>query len=373
MDASLREPLEACFKIVKFLYLCPVEAETSRKKIVCRRLILVLTLGMACISEATACVKSKTLIEWADHFSVLVPALMVLMKLTSFMVYYDKFELINQELNELFQISYDERFKERLHISKQADFIMKMFKAFVINAFLTTVVYTSVIVFVGKLPYNISGLNTDNNDIAFYVAAVHLVISSVYGNLMYTSLNLLPVIFVSYATGVLNELADRIKLIGRSEEIDQNQEVVKCIQVHERVKNFVQMVEEQYGLIWFCQSIASQVIISLFIFNTSSSHEVSDLIRALVLSLLMVYEIFMPCYFGSQLIEASTKLTDEVYCSNWLNVDLKTKKILVTFMENLKDPIKIGYHELFDADMISFREIIDSAYELYAVLKSISE
>lgn len=367
MAFSFENPLDVCFKIVEILGACHVKDSASPRKVYIGRLIFAMTLGMACLAEGVACISIS---EALNHF----PAFMIigLLLVRSIHIYYnvDDIKSIKKALDALIEVSSDERFKARLHIEKRIEFIVKVLKLFVYITFLATSILACIVIFEGKIPYNFTIMDTDNSTIAFIVASLHMVATSSIGNMVLIGLNLMPVVLISYAIGILDELADRIKLIGKSDDFGQT-ELVKCIQIHENIIRFVSMIEKQFGMIFFFQSQTSLLVIGFFIFNLSASVDFLELSKAFVLSMMTIYEIFIPCFFGSQLHEASSKLIDEVYCSNWLALDTKTKKILVTFMENLKYPMEITYHGLFYVNLISFREIIDSAYSLFAVLQQI--
>lgn len=295
----------------------------------------------------------------------------VVLRLIHYKINYNDFQVTRNNLDDLIRMSHDERLETRHHITRRINFASKIFKSYGINACTFVVVLTTIAIFMGKLPYVWPHSSVENSSLAVHViASIHMVVAVSSFMTFFVIENLMPVILLSYVLGVLDELADKIKMIGKSEEIG-HAELVKCVQVHENTKNYVGLIEELFGVVFFCQSLGSYIVIGFFIFNYSESVEFLDLLKSAVLVMLAIYEIFLPCFFGSQLNGASSNLTDEVYCSNWLNLDFKTKKILVTFMENLKNPMEITYHGLFDANLESFQEIVDSAYSLCAILQQL--
>lgn len=82
----------------------------------------------------------------------------------------------------------------------------------------------------------------------------------------------------------------------------------------------------------------------------------------------MVFEIFMPCYFGNELIDVSKKLNTKMYQSNWTIQSKKFKTAMKIFMENAKNPLKVSVFGVFDLNLETFLRIINSAYSLYVVL-----
>lgn len=52
----------------------------------------------------------------------------------------------------------------------------------------------------------------------------------------------------------------------------------------------------------------------------------------------ILVQIFLPCYFGSDLGLSAGELANANYHANWLRQDAKFKKNMIFFMEYLKKP-----------------------------------
>jgi odorant receptor len=86
----------------------------------------------------------------------------------------------------------------------------------------------------------------------------------------------------------------------------------------------------------------------------------------------MMFEIFLPCYFGNELSHASSKLSTAVFHSNWIEEELSYKKSLIVLMENLKKDMKITAFGIIDVNLETFKNAVQSAYSLHAVLKNLN-
>jgi hypothetical protein len=86
----------------------------------------------------------------------------------------------------------------------------------------------------------------------------------------------------------------------------------------------------------------------------------------------MVLEIFLPCYFGSELSAASSKLSTALFGSKWIESDEKLKSTMKIFMENVKKEIKVSAFGVFHVNLLTFTTIINSAYSYYNILKRIN-
>jgi odorant receptor len=87
----------------------------------------------------------------------------------------------------------------------------------------------------------------------------------------------------------------------------------------------------------------------------------------------MILEIFLPCYFGSELKFASSKLSDGLFSSDWIKGDKELKTAVTIMMENTKKELKMTAFGYFGVDLGTFTTIINSAFSYYAVLKQINK
>jgi odorant receptor len=86
----------------------------------------------------------------------------------------------------------------------------------------------------------------------------------------------------------------------------------------------------------------------------------------------MTLQIFLPCYFGSELSFASGKLSTALFGSEWIECDKEIKSMMKIFMENAKKEIKISAFNVFHVNLATFTTIGNSAYSYYTVLKRLN-
>lgn len=86
----------------------------------------------------------------------------------------------------------------------------------------------------------------------------------------------------------------------------------------------------------------------------------------------MTLQILMPCYFGSEMMLASEKMSMSLFHSDWTRESMEFKIAMKIFMENTKRPMKLSAFGVFELTMENFLKIINSAYSLFAVLKNVN-
>lgn len=84
-----------------------------------------------------------------------------------------------------------------------------------------------------------------------------------------------------------------------------------------------------------------------------------------------IVEIFLPCYYGNNISQASSELSSSLFHSDWIKSSKNHRAALKMFLENSKKPIKITSIDLFDVNFKTLASIINSAYSLYAVFEKV--
>jgi hypothetical protein len=117
-----------------------------------------------------------------------------------------------------------------------------------------------------------------------------------------------------------------------------------------------------------------QLKLLLITFQISPLTETPHFIRTLFYTFSKFFQIFVPCYYGNEVMLASQKPSSALFYSNWIKSNQKYKKSMKIFLENLKNPIKvIAVDGLVNIDFGTFRKICNSAYSLYALFKKINQ
>ena len=71
----------------------------------------------------------------------------------------------------------------------------------------------------------------------------------------------------------------------------------------------------------------------------------------------MLLQIYLQCYFGSLAALESEKMLHSLFCANWLDVDMKNRKLLLMFMIRLKEASRIKTMKVFFVDRATFMSV----------------
>jgi hypothetical protein len=91
-------------------------------------------------------------------------------------------------------------------------------------------------------------------------------------------------------------------------------------------------------------------------------------IRQTWIAITELFFLFIPNYFSHRVLTKSHDILDACYESIWYEQNKKFKKMLLVFMERLKEPIKFEIVEVFDLNLEKFLETCSAIYSLYNVL-----
>ncbi|XP_030757557.1 odorant receptor 22b-like [Sitophilus oryzae] len=151
-------------------------------------------------------------------------------------------------------------------------------------------------------------------------------------------------------------------------------DICLCVDRYNLVKEFVNDIEDTFSIPLFWQFGASVFVICLgylqFFFVELWSFNFFTIVSFVVT---MSWEVFLYCYFGSILYNESASLITDIYVTDWLNLDIKCQKALVTIMENGKRPLIIRAGKIIDISLDTFATILKRAYSVMAVVNKFIE
>lgn len=169
----------------------------------------------------------------------------------------------------------------------------KLFRVYYATALLSVAASVSQPFFTGKLavkmwfPYN-----AERDVVSLYPTAVFQMFSSFHNCSLCIALDMIPIFFMSYVVGFIEILRNNLEQIGASESINcsvlnQAQELktlVKCVDVHIKIKRIVVEIEELFSGVLMAQGIMSVIILCTTSFSMT--------VVSIFLDSLILHEIY---------------------------------------------------------------------------------
>lgn len=177
-------------------------------------------------------------------------------------------------LAKLLEFSADDRWKNRDQLKQEINFALKIYKMMAISACITCGTAVFVPVLTHKLPYKIYvPFNILETEIGFWFFALLLIVTSFPLSLIGVTLDMLAPFFIAFAVGLVKELTLRLNEIenGNSKNDDKfKTELVKCIEIHKKIKSFTVEIENNFSKVFFIQGCLSSIILCASAFTLST-------------------------------------------------------------------------------------------------------
>ncbi|CAG4984530.1 unnamed protein product [Colias eurytheme] len=152
-------------------------------------------------------------------------------------------------------------------------------------------------------------------------------------------------------------------------ENENNKLLNECIQQHQAVVKFIEMVENTYHANIFFQlsgTVGIICIIGLRITITEpSSVQFYSMLNYMVT---MLSQLFLYCWCGNELTTKSQELREYLYLCPWYDQNAKFRRSLIIVMERMKRPIIFRAGHYIPLSRPTFVSILRSSYSYFAVL-----
>ncbi|CAK1579415.1 unnamed protein product [Parnassius mnemosyne] len=292
-------------------------------------------------------------------------------------------ELLEIMKGQLFNQPEDEHKKLLLQTARKAKMLLYLFNCTALITCFLWVLYPLVLFLQGKhvefaiwLPFDV------NESPQFFIALLYVWIQTSWLAFNNTTMDVLIAFFLGQCTTQLNILRydlenfvqmckNKSKVSGESYKIVLHTKFKKILFHHNEIITFYEKVEDIYGGAIFCQFLFSGWILCTTAYRLVGIEMLSIEFLSMVLYLsCMLVELFLFCFYGSEVTHASEKLMESAYFMNWLETPIQHRKNLILFMERLKKPILPKAAIIVPLSNTTFISIVRSSYTFYAFLKN---
>ncbi|XP_054744409.1 odorant receptor 94b-like [Anastrepha obliqua] len=138
-----------------------------------------------------------------------------------------------------------------------------------------------------------------------------------------------------------------------------------------RTKQLTQKCEQFVSFPFFIQMFCSAFVLCFSAYRLQKlriSENPSPFVAFIQVLLIMGLQIFIPCFYGSELMKYSSELNNAMYSSAWFQCSPGMRKYLVIYMEMLQRPVRVRAANLFDINLDVFKKTMGNTYSLLALL-----
>ncbi|XP_041989062.1 odorant receptor 94a-like [Aricia agestis] len=224
-----------------------------------------------------------------------------------------------------------------------------------------------------------------NRDPHFYFTAIYVWVTESWQAFGNTTMDIFIAVLLAQCKIQIQILRFELtNLVKRSKDLAQEsdepfEEALKqrfemLVLHHWKILDFVNVVQEIYGGAIFYQFLVGGWIICTSVYKMADLNPASvEFVSMTTYMFCILTEIFVYCYYGSELTNESDMLTNAVYFMDWLEISPLDRKKIIILMERVKRPIVPIAGNLIPLSNVTFVKVVKSSYSFFALLKATNE
>jgi hypothetical protein len=181
---------------------------------------------------------------------------------------------------------------------------------------------------------------------------------------------LLPSIFMAYTLGFLEQLCAKLE---NRKTGDNKKTLIDCIKFHLQICELNEKVQKLFSFTLLLRRLLTSVILCTTIFLLITFAEGQMIFKYVTYSFNMLIAVAIPSFYGSQITEMSSKITNCLFHSDWMYEGTEYRKIMKIAMEVSKRPLRIQVAGVVDVNLQTFLGACKSTYSLYTICKRLNE
>ncbi|KAL7016824.1 hypothetical protein ACKWTF_010150 [Chironomus riparius] len=226
--------------------------------------------------------------------------------------------------------------------------------------------------------------NFEENYFYFVITEIYANISAQFASTSAVAMDFLAVFFFSIGAGLLEELAARIEFIETEirEEVTVKihegttiDELNKCILIHTKIKKFLISAQNLVSPIIFIQVVISTAVICTTCYTISMfspADGASVFFRQITYMIPMGLQIFIPCYYGNEIMIAAEKFSMNIFHTKWYQGCKKFRTAFKTLLIHASQPLIMISGILFQVTLENFVTVSRLSYKFYAVMQNMN-
>nr|QGW50380.1 odorant receptor 53 [Chouioia cunea] len=226
-------------------------------------------------------------------------------------------------------------------------------------------------------PYNV------DNVVSFLLTYLHQMISGVTLSCMHLSTDTLFVSLLMQMCCQINILKHRLPKVDESgTDNDRMNEqmsnarflIEQRVREHESIYRFGCDLQDTFRPLLAGQMVifVPNLIINIYFLSTNSNRQNLKYFTTLFYASVSLMQIYMFCWYGNEVTLGSIDLGNALYESNWINLNHRTKKLLLTIITRTSKSILISAAVIVPLNIDSFIKIMKTSYSAFNFLQHVS-
>uniref|UniRef100_W8C7P2 Odorant receptor n=2 Tax=Ceratitis capitata TaxID=7213 RepID=W8C7P2_CERCA len=189
-------------------------------------------------------------------------------------------------------------------------------------------------------------------------------------NVSYTN-DVFPVIYMRALRTHVKLLAERVSRVGSNPELsaeEHHRELVDCIVAHREILYIVDVVGAITSLTIFLQFAMAAATLCACMLNVLIFAERIGQIITIIYYMGVLLQTGGSCYQASMLEAESSSLATAIFHCNWLNLDKRSRTLLVYFMQRAQEDIAFTALKLFQINLKTNLSLAKFSFTLYTFM-----
>nr|QNH68030.1 odorant receptor 3 [Apriona germarii] len=167
---------------------------------------------------------------------------------------------------------------------------------------------------------------------------------------------------------------ERIDLLDEHVQEKVEEIVHYCAKHHVQILEFCEEVEIEFSYLMLSQFLFSLYTLCFQLYQLSLMGNVFsfDFISMCFYLTLLMYQLFCYCWYGNEIMVQSAKFSEELYNSDWLVLNISTKKSLLLMMMRAQRPVKFTAGKFVLLSLQTFMAIVRGSASYFMVLRQMS-
>ncbi|XP_011304111.1 odorant receptor Or1-like [Fopius arisanus] len=150
----------------------------------------------------------------------------------------------------------------------------------------------------------------------------------------------------------------------------ERKKLAECIQHHLHIFDCFERSNDVFSGTMLGQYMASAFILCGTIYKVSKMTGLDPELIGIVMYLTcMLFDIFLPCYFGHEVTTESFRVSHGVYNMDWSELKIPTQKSLILIMNRSLKPLTFTSGYIVQLSLDSFGGLIKTSYSIFNLLK----
>jgi hypothetical protein len=263
MDVKLHKSFDICFKFLKFHGLWFDGEETRNYRIYGISLIILCPM-MFLTLLILGIYQNGLTTDSAEALTYIIASTVELIRILHLIIHLKEIKLLYEMMIEAMKLTK----KEEL-IIKRLDFCLKMFISVVGNAYLAVIAGWFTSYKSRKIPYPYG--DPFNEDIMEFLKIPFFIYSSsivIYIAPVFAALGFLPVFFMNFIIGFMEEFNERLENFGKNYQTDEgmNKELSELVGIHEKIQILTNKLTRHFRVSFFVIGVAGSLVLCMSVF-----------------------------------------------------------------------------------------------------------